>query len=170
MTAQVRPGNLAIGLPAAVGQAPAFRSRASSTRSLQQPMTRHAAASPSSNKPCAGQECLIDVDPVPHGSDGRNRRHRNSAQEGDQLGDRGDPEDLDPFDQLRLSRLAAAARSPAGTLPAEPRGWLAGCRVRAGDDHPTRVHLAKLFGVAARRRRLPVRPTLPRRSPNQMAR
>jgi hypothetical protein len=29
----------------------------------------------------------------------------NSAQEGDQLGDRGDPEDLDPFDQLRLSGL-----------------------------------------------------------------
>ena len=35
----------------------------------------------------------------------------NSAQEGDQLGDRGDPEDLDPFDQLRLSGLPQ--RQPA---------------------------------------------------------
>jgi hypothetical protein len=31
---------------------------------LQQLMIRHAAASPSSNNPCAGAECLVDVDTV----------------------------------------------------------------------------------------------------------
>ena len=37
--------------------------------------------------------------------DGVDLWHRHAAQKGDQLGDRGDPEDLDSFNELRLSGL-----------------------------------------------------------------
>ena len=44
--------------------------------------------------------------------DGLNVGHRRSAQEGDQLGDRGNTEDLDPLDQTRVARLAYRHNHP----------------------------------------------------------
>ena len=52
--------------------------------------------------------------------------------------------------------------SPAccsGTMTREARllsrpGWLARCRARTADDHSTRLHPARLFGVAAAKPRM----------------
>jgi hypothetical protein len=42
---------------------------------------------------------------LPHHFDRLNKRHRLTTKEGDQLGDRGDAKDLDPFNQLGLTSL-----------------------------------------------------------------
>jgi hypothetical protein len=47
--------------------------------------------------------------------DGVNRRHRNPAQKSDQLGDWGNTEDLDAFNELRLSGLAQRHNHPGET-------------------------------------------------------
>jgi hypothetical protein len=56
---------------------------------------------------------------LPHHFDRLNKRHRLASQKGDQLGDRGNTKDLDPFNQLGLS-TTTAAHARAEKLAADP--------------------------------------------------
>jgi hypothetical protein len=78
------------------------------------------------------------------------RRHRDAAQQGDQLDNRGNAEDLDAFNEFRLSGLA---QSPWSNLPAGLPESRTGFRVMDGGGRPTRVPPEGLCDEAPRPQR-----------------
>ena len=87
---------------------------------------------------------------VAHHLDRVDQRHRLAPQEGDQLGDRGNTEDLDAFDEFRLSGLAQRHDHPREARLLGRQEWRAKRRGPAGADHPTQARPTGLFRVVLR--------------------